>query len=504
MKKLPENISLPLIIFFLFAVMPLVVLFFRPFIAGISQGLSAEDLFLIGNSVLFSVLVAFFSTVGGLFFSVVFFFHHSNLVRYIKLLLILPLFITPYSFAVSWNHISVFSGLQPYIKMFILYLITYIPLAFLILTSSLSVLPDELLEASYIQATASKTIKKIVIPYLKPALLTSFTLVFIFGISEFTVPVYFNAKLFSAKIFTEFSAFYDYESAVFHSFILIVFVGLILIAENNLFREVPLFSLSLGKNKRTISLKQRWFIVFSILYVLVFIVLPLFLLSKGAVADVYVLMKAFTDLLPAMWSSVLISFVTAIVSVITVIATLIVSFIKSRKTTGGFYFLLPFAVPSIILGIAFIYFYNTKPLFFIYSSAAILILGLVARYSYLAYKINGNLIKAVDYSLIESARLHNFSRYKIARHIILPELLPGILVSGFIVFIFSFLETDFTIMVYPPGMQLASVKVYTLMSNASGNYIDSLNFILILSSLFFSFFFMAGYKFFRKNNRSSL
>jgi iron(III) transport system permease protein len=494
-KNLPD---FALILYAAIAILPLLFLIFYALVNS-TNNFSRQivnSLPTLLYSIVFSFAIAFISTMIGAIIALSIYGRNDIISKLTKILVLIPLFITPYSTAVSWDKIFVELKLIASVKVFITLVIVYTPIAYIIIFSSLKKMPVTLIEAALIHSSKrKKMLLHIIIPYLKNSIITALSLIFIFAISEFTVPIYFGVNLYSAKIFTEFSAFYNYNLAVVHSFVLLLVILIILKAELKTLGKVPLISTREIK-KQKYTLLPNTFFIFSILYVSIIFVLPFFNLSLSI--DITSLEKAYNLLYQPIINSIILSLVTSIFIILITIATVTINYVKQKKINAGIIFITPFAVPSIILGISFIYFYNTPALNFIYSSASIIIFALFAKFSYLPYKIISNSINSIDFNSIEVAKIHKFSTMKIIGKIILPQIEYPIIISFLIVFIFSYLEAGISIMLYPPGMQLAIIKVFTLTANSPENLSYALNFLLIVSGLVFAAILFVVSKFYHK------
>ncbi len=491
----------PDIAIIIFSAMALLPLLFLIFYALTSVGAKTYvqitgSLPLLLRSVGFAILVALFSTLAGTLAALSVYGRTGLLAAAAKVFILLPLFITPYSFAVSWDKIFFALHLTPALKTFLILAMVFTPVAYIIVFTSLRKLPQELLEAAIIHTSnKNKIIRRIVIPYLKPSLVSAFTLVFIFAISEFTVPVYYGVNLYAAKIFTEFSAFYDYNLAIIHSAVLLVVILVILWAELKTFGEVPLISTSASTESKY-QLLPAVFLFVIFFYVAVVVLMPVVNISIST--DMTELKQAVSLLSVPIINSIIIALATSFFIVALTVTTATINYVKQKRFNAGSIYIFPFAVPSIILGIAFIYFYNTPALNFIYSSVAIIIFGLTAKFSYLSYKIVFNQTKTIDFSEVEVAKIHRFNTVGIILKIVLPQIRNGIIAAFFIVFVFSYLEAGLSVMVYPPGMQLAVVKVFTLTANSPEKLSYALNLVLILSGLLFAFVLYGVVRIFNK------
>ncbi len=128
--------------------------------------------------------------------------------------------------------------------------------------------------------------------------------------------------------------------------------------------------------------------------------------------------------------------------------------------------LLTFIIPSTVLGVAVIKFYNQPATNFIYTSILILLITYVARFGFIAARIIGNGIKQIPASLEEVARVIGIPPMKRFFSISIPLLLPSIFTAFVLSFVLCLGELGTTIMIYPPGTELMPVKIFTIGANA--------------------------------------
>ena len=145
--------------------------------------------------------------------------------------------------------------------------------------------------------------------------------------------------------------------------------------------------------------------------------------------------------------------------------------------------LIVFAIPSTILGISLIKFYNNPILDFIYSSYAIIIIGYVGKFSFISAKLFGNAIKQIPNSLDEAAQIEGITFFTRLQKILIPLILPTLFVAFMISFIFSLGELGTTIMLYPPGTEIMPIKVFTIMANAPQSLTSSMTLIVFSITL---------------------
>jgi ABC-type Fe3+ transport system permease subunit len=343
----------------------------------------------------------------------------------------------------------------------------------------------------------SKMVFKIVLPLIKPALLTSFVLVFIFSISEFSVPSLFGLRVFTTEIFIQFSAFYNHSLAILQSLLLIVICVLLLFSERKYISDAPFLSIdSRGTNKQLYRLKKHRLLVkaYLFLWFIFTVVLPFLVLFVQSFKNgTNSFIQAYELLLPTFTTSVGLASLGALLIVVVGFTSAFHS-LKQNQKSNSFdnLLLLIFAVPSTVFGISLIKFYNHPGLEIIYSGYAIIIIAWVGKFSFIASKIIGNAIRQIPKSLDEAAQIEGVSFHRRQIKILLPLLLPSLFAAFVIGFIFSLGELGSSIMVYPPGTELMPIKVFTIMANAPQSLTSSMSLIVFSLTLILisGFFFM--------------
>jgi ABC-type Fe3+ transport system permease subunit len=418
--------------------------------------------------------------------------------NFFKIVLLIPLFISPYILAVAWKDFFFLTFgnadlISSYIGVILVLTTIFTPLSMLITGSALSNINSQLEETGFLMTGFSNVIIKITFPLIKPALITSFVLVFIFSISEFSVPAFFGVKIFTTEIFTQFSAFYNHSLAILQSALLILLCIILLLAERKHIADAPFLSVSSkGSSIKFYDLiKRRWVGVLSLLVWLFFsIFLPFIVLfiqsfQNGTASFI----KAFELLKPTFGNSVGLAFSGALIVVLIGIIAALGQY-RKRKSFNWFLLLL-FATPSTIIGISLIKFYNHPILDFIYSGFAIILIGYAGKFSFISAKLIGNAMKQIPNSLDEAAQIEGITFFKRLREILIPLIMPTLLAAFIISFLFCLGELGITIMLYPPGTEIMPIKVFSIMGNATQSLTSSLTLIvfsftlLIIAGLYF-------------------
>lgn len=453
------------------------------------------------NSVIIAAAVSVLSVSIGCGFA--FLFAKTNLPfkNILLLLLLLPLLLPPYITTVAWTDVWIYIGIpQKYIYslpavIFILATI-YIPLATFIIAGSLQNITASIEEAGEMMTTYRTVFLKIILPLIRPALFSSFILIFILTVSEFAVPSFLSVNVFTTEIFTKFTAFYNFSGAIAHALALTVICLLFVIPERLYLSQSPF--ISFGKKsfrQKTIYLSNnKIWLAICLLYISLFVLVPVLMLIRQSLSGNNIsFTRIIQQLLPALKDSLLLASTGAMAITFFgfVFATISV---KYKNTVSDFLLLIVFAVPSIATGIALTKFYNTPSLNFIYDSSLIVLIAFAARFVFISQKIIANALLQTPSTYQEAAMMMGASSFYTFRKIIFPLLTEALFTSFFIILIFCIGELTTVIMVYPPGISLLPVRIFTLMANAPQSTVSGMCLVALLFSLLLITVMMLGRK----------
>ena len=472
---------------------------------------NSKSLLLLSKSIGLASTIALISTLLGSILGFILYRTNVRFGDFFKVVLLIPLFISPYILAVAWKDLffAIFHSniISSYIGVVLVLSSIYTPLSIIIIGSALANIDSQFEESGLLITRYKMVILKIIFPLIKPALISSFILVFIFSISEFSVPSYFGLSVFTTEIFTQFSAFYNHSYAIIQSSLLIVICILLLYSERKYIADAPFLSFGdKGVNKKVHKLKARnSTIATSILFTIfiISVILPFsILINQSYKGGIETFIKAFHLLSSSIINSISLA---AMGSVLIVIIGFTAAYYSSQKAKGISLFewllLFVFAIPSIIYGISLIKFFN-RPIFnIIYSSYAIILIAYIGKFAFIASKLIGNAIAQVPKSLDEAAQIIGINSFHRKQKILLPLILPTLFATFILSFIFSFGELGTTIMIYPPGSEIMPIKVFTIMANAPQALISSMVLIVFAITLIIiiGFYYLAK-PFFRKTH----
>jgi len=516
MKKYLYFITI--VLFFLAVLLPILSIFASSFVKNssfsfenYSEIFKGRTLTLLLTSIVMAGTISFISTViGGVaaFLLTKTDFPFKNI---FKIVFLIPLFLSPYILAVSWVDFFIMLGRgKSFIYslpgvIFVLSLI-FAPLSMLVISSGFTNVNSRLEEAGLMITTYSKTFIKIILPLIKPSTITSFILVFVLAISEFSVPAFLSVNVFITEIFIQFSAFYRYDIAIANSIVLIAICVSLLMFEKIHLANASFISISSKAHQikiKKLKKSKHLIVLIHIVYISISVLIPIVVLFLQAFqSDGVIFAQAFTLLTPIIGNSI---FYAASGSILLICFGFVFAYMSERdkvKPINGI-LLLTFGIPSTVFGIGLIKFYNTPVLNGIYSSFWIIIIGYLGRFIFIAEKLIANTIKQIPRSFEESAQLVGANFLLRLWKIVLPLVFPGIFAAFLIGFLFCLGELGTTIMVYPPGTSVMPIKIYTIMANAPQKLISAMSLIVLMITFISLAGLFIGYKVIHKRNTIS-
>ncbi|HSH67269.1 MAG TPA: iron ABC transporter permease [Bacteroidia bacterium] len=457
-----------------------------------------RKLFLLLNSLSLGFLTVVIANVIGI--PAAFILSRTNLVfkNFIKIGFLLPIFIPPYISALSWGSVLGRNGLMNslfnvgeftnsiYNSLFgasFILGISFLPITILFISDSLSSLEKEIEEAALMEASRGKIFFKLTLPLLKPSILSSSILIFILTISEFGVPMLLGVNVFTTEIFTQFSAFYNYDAAIILSMPLTIISFALIYWEYRKLKGVAFVNTESIKNKTAeINLGSWQAKVFIALILLLFvlILLPIIILFFKSLP-----VNSYTQALIYMEKPVVVSFINSLTGafILSALGFLAAYFVERRnKKSIDIQLFFYFAIPSTVLGIGLIQLWN-RWIFsdFIYNTFIIVQLGYTARFLIISERLFLTAFKQLPVSLEEAAAVEGATQIQIFRKVLIPILKPTFFISFVLGFIFCFGELGTTIVVFPAGQSTLPITLYTIMANSPESVYSAMSIIILFA-----------------------
>jgi iron(III) transport system permease protein len=142
----------------------------------------------------------------------------------------------------------------------------------------------------------------------------------------------------------------------------------------------------------------------------------------------------------------------------------VVAWILVRTTVPGRWLLdvlasLPIVVPGLVVGVALLFVYLRWPVG-VYGTLWILLIAYVTRFMPHGMRFASAAMRQLSGELEDASRTSGAGWWQTFRRVILPLIAPGLAAGWILVFILSMLELSSSIVLYPPGMEVVSVRIW--------------------------------------------
>jgi len=385
-----------------------------------------------------------------------------------------------------------------------------LPIAYLIIAPAMSAFDVSLEESSKVcGASALRTLTRVTLPVLRPAILASVILVIVRCIASFAVPsvigmpgrIYVLATHIYRIISTGFAADYGKAAAVGMSAlaasILLIYLYRYLTSESGKYVTIS----GRGFKPALIDLKLSRYPLMGVIGLLSFvlIVLPVMVLFYTSMLP-YVMVptaKAFSQMSWRNWAEVLRDPISLLAlrnsitlgvmgATLGVILSILVSYVivKVRTTASGILeslSFLSFSFPGIVIGVGFMWFFVRTPL---YATIWALLIGYIATYLPYGIRPLSSAFVQIHSHLEESSRVCGAGAFATVRRIVIPLLIPGIL-SGWILMATMFVrELTLSVVLSRPGSEVLAVQILRFAEDGLWGRLSALGIIMIFVSSF--------------------
>ena len=383
-----------------------------------------------------------------------------------------------------------------------------LPIAYLILAPAMAAFDVSLEESSKVSGASNlRTLTRVTLPVLRPAILASFILVIVRSLASFAVPsiigmpgrIYVLATHIYRIIATGFAADFGMAAAVGMSAlaasVTLIYLYRYLTSESEKYVTIS----SRGYRPTLIELNNAKYPLFGIVGILSFvlIVLPVLVLFYTSLVPYSMVpsARAFSMMSWRHWLEVLrdpISllslknsvFLGIVGATLGVILSVFVSYVivKVRTAAAGVLeslSFLSFSFPGIVIGVGFMWFFVRTPL---YATIWSLLIGYIATYLPYGIRPLSSAFIQIHSHLEESSRVCGGGTLYTLRRIVLPLLVPGI-VSGWILMATMFLrELTLSVVLSGPGTEVLAVQILRFAEDGLWGQLSALGIMMIFIS----------------------
>ena len=399
-----------------------------------------------------------------------------------------------------------------------------LPIAYLIIAPAMNSFDVSLEESSKVcGASHWRTLMRITLPVLRPAILASIILVIVRSLASFAVPsvlgmpgrIYVLPTHIYKIISSGFAADYGQASAIGMSAlaasIVLIYLYRYLTSESSRFVTIS----GRGFKPTLIDLKAYKYPLFTLVGILSFIliILPVIVLLYTSFLPYSMVpsLKAFSMMSLKNWYEVLkdplslLSLKNSLIlgiggATLGVILSIFVAYVivKVRTKAAGILeslSFLSFSFPGIVIGVGFMWFFVQTPL---YGTIWVLLIAYIATYLPYGIRPMSSAFIQIHSSLEESSRVSGAGAWTTMRRIVIPLLIPGI-VSGWILMATMFVrELTVSVVLSRPGSEVLAVQILRFSEDGLWGQLSALGIIMIvISSTLVILVTMLGNKFSR-------
>jgi iron(III) transport system permease protein len=369
------------------------------------------------------------------------------------------------------------------------------PLAYLLLSAALQSMDPRLEEASSVAGAGQwSTLRRVSLPLILPAVGAAIMLLMIYTVETFEVPLLLGGRA-QVRVYTTEIYFNtartptDWGLSGAYSIAILLLCAVCLTVYFHLVRHGERYQTVTGKDfrPRRIDLGRWRYLTCLLSLLLIFLItgLPFLVMLyasflrryqppslevlQGMNLDNYheILRDPVYSLDP-LWNSTLVGLGSA--TMVMLLVSVMSYFVHKTRIPGrklidylGF---APIAMPSVVLGAAFLWFYLLVPLP-VLGTLTIIALAYVTRYMAVALRFVSTSMLQIHSELEEAAAVAGGGWWRNFRRIYLPLLRPGLMAGWFWVMVHAYRELTVALMLARSRNRTASVVIYDLWENGS-------------------------------------
>ena len=369
------------------------------------------------------------------------------------------------------------------------------PLAYLLMSAALQSIDPRLEEASAIAGAGTwPTFRRVTLPLVFPAAAAAALLLFIQTVESFEVPLLLGGRarvsVYTTQVYFNTSRMpTDWGLSSTYSMMLLLLAMVLLLVYFRLVRHGERYQTITGKDyrPRRIDLGAWKYSACALSLLLVFLITGLPFLTmlyasllprfQAPTAEAFQAMTWFNYAnllaedgyaLKPLWNSTLLGVGSA--TAVMLLVAGISYFVHKTRVRGrkilDFLGFAPIALPSVVLGSAFMWLYLLIPVPVI-GTLSIIGLAYLTRYLPFALRFVSTAMAQIHSELEEAAAVAGGGWWRNFYHIYLPLLRPGLMAGWFWVMVHAYRELTISLMLARSNNRTASVIIFDLWSNGS-------------------------------------
>lgn len=324
-------------------------------------------------------------------------------------------------------------------------------------------------EVARVYGTGHKVLVRVVLPAVRPYLSAAGILVFIFSVTDFSVPSLFQYQTYTLELFSEYSRGCSLGQVGRLALPLVLAVSALVVSALRKVRPLSAGNTPMGENGLDLhgiwALPGRLGMAVCILQLLI----P---------AGVLVLeMQGWRNL----WGSVVlcrrelaVSAVTAGLASVTALALAgpVGTWMAGKSLAVRALVMFPAAVPSSLVAMGLLRVVNGSPFHWLSQTVYFPALGCAIKYMPLAALIFMAREGRIPREELEMGRIFAVSRREYVIRVLFPAYRPAVLGAAVLVFLMTLGEEGITLVLMPPGYGTLAVKIYNYLHYGAGELVS--------------------------------
>jgi iron(III) transport system permease protein len=378
------------------------------------------------------------------------------------------------------------------------------PLVYIFTKSALDLISTELEDAAFIHGAGRlDTLRRVTLPLVLPAICGAAILVFLESIALYGTPVLIAIPARINVATTQIATFFEFplrvEVAAAYAMPMLATTVVLLVVQRLLLSRKGYVSVSgKGGERRPLDIGAwKWLLAaYCGLIAAITVVVPLVTLLQTAFSRAWGRGLSLDNLTLANFQSILFEQATvrdAIVNtmayagsaaMVCMVIGVAVAYVTQRRLLPfpgviQFLALAPFAVPGIVLAVAFYAAYAGPP-FSLYGSGLLIIIAFVTRFLPISATAATAAVRSLNPELEEAVRIIGGSRYTALSRVVVPLLSKTLLGSFILVFIIATRELSTAIFLTGPNSRVMSVLILDLSEQGSFEELAAIGVVMLV------------------------
>ena len=353
--------------------------------------------------------------------------------------------------------------------------ISNIPIAYFFAKLALESIPTTTWQSALLTKPAKQLLGKFIFPALKQSAVISLLLITVFAFNTFDVPAFYEVNVYITEIFSQFSAHFNTNRALFLSLIPMLFSLVVSIGIYARFlKDKPIFGSGKSYNLQTPRIKTG-------VVTIVGTVITIAIIFIGCIFPIISILHGsnlpnitFWQDLSASQDSIIATIALMLFTTPVLVTSGLIGarFLHQPIIRPILFTLLTF--PAITYGIVLIYTFNRNPLNIMYGTPLLLINAYTLRFFPIMVELMASQINRVNPHLIWVAKLQQTSKAQLIQQILFPLYLPAITIGSALAAWFVVTELPITLLLQPPGSQTLISRVFILLHYGSQTTMNTL------------------------------